>query len=171
MIKNKGSGITTPADKSAVKNKTKQNQHLQKSILKKKWKKERLIRTLKPKIYEHMTAVSKNVCIDKLSDIVNECNNAHYRKIKMNSVDVKDSTYIDFNKEVQGKDFKFRVGDHVIISKYRNIFVKGHTPNWSKEVFVIKEVKKLFQWHMLLVILIVKKLLEHFIKRNCKKII
>ena len=89
----------------------------------------------------------------------------------MNSVDVKDSTYIDFNKEVQGKDFKFRVGDHVIISKYRNIFVKGHTPNWSKEVFVIKEVKKLFQWHMLLVILIVKKLLEHFIKRNCKKII
>ena len=106
---------------------------------------ERLIRTLKTKIYEHMTAVSKNVCIDKLSDIVNECNNAHYRKIKMNSVDVKDSTYIDFNKEVQGKDFKFRVGDHVIISKYRNIFVKGHTPNWSKEVFVIKEVKKLFQ--------------------------
>ena len=57
----------------------------------------------------------------------------------MKPVDVKDSTYIYFKKEVQGKYFKFWVGDHVIIiSKYRKIFVKGNTPNWSNEVFVIK---------------------------------
>ena len=64
-----------------------------------------------------MTAVSRNVYIDKLSDIVNEYNNICHRTIKMKPADVKDNTYIDFGKEVNDKDPKFKVGDHVRISK------------------------------------------------------
>ena len=59
----------------------------------------------------------------------------------MTIVDAKDNTYIDFKKEVNDKDPKFKVGDHVRISKYKNIFAKGYTPNWSEEVFLIKKVK------------------------------
>ena len=107
---------------------------------------ERFIRTLKTKIYKYMTSVSKNVYIDKLDDIVNEYNNTYHRTIKMKPVDVKDNAYIDFSKEVNDKDSKFKVGDHVRISKYKNIFAKGYTPNWSEEVFVIKEVKNTVPW-------------------------
>ena len=59
---------------------------------------EKFIRTLKTKIYKSMTLVSKNVYIDKLDDIVGEYNNTYHRTIKIKSVDVKDNTYIDFNK-------------------------------------------------------------------------
>ena len=72
---------------------------------------ERFIRTLKTKIYEYMTSTSKNVYIDKLDDLVGEYNNI-YRTIKIKPVDVKDNTYIDFNKEVNNKNPKFKVGDH-----------------------------------------------------------
>ena len=107
---------------------------------------ERLIRTSKTKIYKYTTAISKNVYIDKLDNIVNEYNNTYNRTIKMKPVDVKDNTYIDFKKEVNDKDPKFKVGDHVRISKYKNIFAKGYTPNWSEEVFVIKKVKNAVPW-------------------------
>ena len=70
---------------------------------------ERLIRTLKTKIYKYMTLVSKNV--DKLDYIVGEYNNAYHRTIKMKLVDVKDNTYIDFKKEVNDKNPKFKVGE------------------------------------------------------------
>ena len=88
-----------------------------------------------------MTSISKNVYIDKLDDIVNEYNNTYHRTIKMKPVDVKDNTYIDFKKEVNDKDPKFKIGDHVRISKQKNVFAKGYTPNWSHEDFVIKKVK------------------------------
>ena len=107
---------------------------------------ERFIRTLKNKIYKHMTAVSKNVYIDKLDDIVNEYNNTYHRTIKMKPIEVKDNTFIDSIKEVNDKDPKFKVRDHVRISKYKNIFAKGYTPNWSEEVFMIKEVKNTVPW-------------------------
>ena len=64
----------------------------------------------------------------------------------MKPVDVKDNTYIDFDKEVNDKDPKFKVGDHVRISKYKNILAKGYTPNWSEKVFVIKKVKNTIPW-------------------------
>ena len=102
---------------------------------------ERFIRTLK-----YMTSISKNVYIDKLDDTVNEYNNTYHRTIKMTPVDVKDNTYIDFKREVNDKDPKFKVGDHVRISQYKNIFAKGYTPNWSEEVFVIKKVKNTVPW-------------------------
>ena len=107
---------------------------------------ERFIRTLKNKIYKYITSVSKNVYIDKLDDIVNEYNNIYHRTIKMKPIDVKDNTYINTDKEVDNKDPKFQVGDHVRISKYKNIFAKGYTPNWSEEVFVIKKVKNTVPW-------------------------
>ena len=88
-----------------------------------------------------MTSVSKNVYIDKLDDIVGEYNNTYHRTIKMKPVDVKDNTYIDFKKEVNDKDPKFKVGDHVRISKYKNIFAKGYTQNWFEEVSFVSKIK------------------------------
>ena len=73
---------------------------------------ERFIRTLKNKIYKYMTSISKNVYIDKLGDIVDEYNNTYHTSIKMKPVDVKDNTYINFEKEVNDKDPKFKIGDH-----------------------------------------------------------
>ena len=84
--------------------------------------------------------------IDKLDDVVNEFNNTYHRTIKMKPVDVKGNTYIDSNKEVNDQDPEFQVGDHVRISKCKNIFAKGYTPNWSEEVFVIKKVKNAVPW-------------------------
>ena len=78
---------------------------------------ERFIRTLKNKIYKYMTSISKNVYIDKLNDIANEYNNTYHTTIKMKPIDVKDNTYINTDKEVHDKDPKFKVGDHVRISK------------------------------------------------------
>ena len=111
---------------------------------------EKFIRTLKTKIYKYMTSIWKNMYIDKLDDIVNEYNNTYHRTIKMKPVDVKDNTYIDFKKEVNDKDPKFKIGDHVRISKYKNIFAKGYTPNWSEEVFVIKKVKNTVPWTLVI---------------------
>ena len=89
--------------------------------------------------------------------------------IKMKPVDVKSSTYIVSSKEINDKDLKFKIGDIVRISKYKNIFAKGYVPNWSEEVFEIKKVNNTFRGHILLVILKAKKLLELFTKKNCKK--
>ena len=108
---------------------------------------ERFIRTLKTKIYKYMTSISKNVCINKLDDIVNQYNNTYHTTIKMKPVNVKDNTYIDpmvFHSN--DKDPKFKAGDHVRISKYKNIFAKGNTSNWSEEAFVIKKVKNIVPW-------------------------
>ena len=105
------------------------------------------------KIYKYMSSISKNVYIDILDDIVNEYNNTYHRTITMKPVDVKDNTCID-SMELLGsvelhfndKDPKFKVGDYVRISKYKNIFTKGYTPNWSEKVFVIKKVKNTVTW-------------------------
>ena len=69
--------------------------------------------------------------IDKLDDIMGEYNNTYHRKIKMKPIDVKNNTYHDSKKKVNNEGPKFKVGDHVRISKYKNIFSKGYTPNWS----------------------------------------
>ena len=77
--------------------------------------------------------------IDKLDDIVDEYNETYHTTIKIKPIDVKDNTYINTDKEINDKGPKFKV-DHVRISKCKNIFAKGYTPNWSEEVFVIKQV-------------------------------
>ena len=88
-----------------------------------------------------MISALKNVYVDKLDDIVNKYNNTYHSTIKMKPVDVKSNTYIDFNKETNIKDPKFNIGDIIRISKYKNIFAKGYTPNWSEEVLMVKKVK------------------------------
>ena len=107
---------------------------------------ERFIRTFKSKIYKYTTSISKNVYNDKLDDIADEYNNTYHTTIKMKPTDVKDNTYINADKEINNKDPKFKVGDHVRISKYKNIFAKGYMPDWSEEVFVIKKVKNTVPW-------------------------
>ena len=107
---------------------------------------ERFIKTLKGKIDKYMTSISKNVHIDKLDNIVDKYNNSYHTTIKMKPIDVKDNTYINTSKEINNKDPIFKVGEHVRISKYKNIFAKGYMPKWSEEVFVIKKVKNTFPW-------------------------
>ena len=130
---------------------------------------ERFIRTIKNKIYKYMTSIPKNVYIDKLDDIVRKYNNKKHRTIKMKPIDVKDNTYIDFGKEVNNNDPKFKVGDHERISKYKNIFGKGYTPNWSEEIFVIKKIKNTVPWTYIINDLNGEELLEHFMNKNCKR--
>ena len=107
---------------------------------------ERFIRTSKNKIYKYMTSISKNVYIDKLNDIVKKYNNTYHTSIKIKPADVKDNTYIGFKKEVNDKNPKFKVGDHVRISEYKNIFAKGYMPNWSQEIFISKKIKNTVPW-------------------------
>ena len=100
---------------------------------------ERFIRTLKNKLYKHMTATGKNVYYDVLDDVVNKYNNTKHNTIKMKPIDVKNSkrVYIDEHNE---KDSRFKVGDRVRISKFKNIFAKGYTPNWSTKIFIVDKV-------------------------------
>ena len=107
---------------------------------------ERFIRKLKNKIFKHMTAISKNVYFNVLDDIVDKYNNTVHRTIKMKPIDVTDDSYVKYNKDSNKKDPKFKVGDHVRISKYKNIFAKGYIPSWSEEVFVISKIKNTVPW-------------------------
>ena len=107
---------------------------------------ETFIRTLKNKIYKYMISISKNVYINKLDEIVKKYNNTYHTSIKMKPVDVKDNVYVDFKKEFHDKNPKFKVGDYVRISKYKNIFAKGYVPNWSQEISIIKKIKNTVPW-------------------------
>ena len=128
------------------------------------------IRTLKNKIYKYMASIPKNEYIGKFNDIINKYNDTYNSKIKMKPIDLKSSTYIKTNKEINDQDPKFKIGDIVRISKLKNIFVKGNVLNWSEEVFgLLKKLKTLYSRYMLVVILKTKKLLECLTKMNCKK--
>ena len=101
---------------------------------------ERFIRTLKNKLYKHVTATGKNVYYDVLDDVVNKYNNTKHSTIKMKPIDVGDNNkrvYVDEHNE---KDSRFKVGDRVRISRYKNIFAKGYIPNWSKEIFIVDKI-------------------------------
>ena len=118
-----------------------------------------------------MTSVLKNVYIDKLDDIVCEYNNTYHTTIKMKPVDVKDNTYVDSKKEVNDKDPKFRVGDYVTISKYKIFLLRDTHQNNLKNFLLLVKLKIQFYGHMLLMISVVKKSLEHFMKKNYKRLI
>ena len=111
---------------------------------------ERFIRTLKNKIYRYMFSKSKNLFIDKLDDIVIKWNDTYHSTIKMKPVDEKSNPYIDSSKEINNKDPKFKIGDIVRISGYKNIFANGYVPTWSEEVFVIKKFKNTMPWTYLI---------------------
>ena len=97
-----------------------------------------------------MAAISKNVYIDLLDNIVDKYNNTVHRSIKMKPIDVTSDSYAEYNEDFNKKDPKFKVGDHVRISKYKNIFAKGYTPNWSEEVFVVSKIKNAVPWTYLI---------------------
>ena len=106
---------------------------------------ERFIRTLKNKLYKHMTASGKNVYYDVLDDVVNKYNNTKHSIINMKPIDVGDNkrVYImkhNENNEHNEKDSRFKVGDRVRISKFKNIFAKGYTPNWSRNIFIVNKI-------------------------------
>ena len=100
---------------------------------------ERFIRTLEKKWYKHITATGNNVYYDVLDHVVKKYNTRH-STIKMKPIDVRDNNkrvYIDEHNE---KDSRFKVGDRVRISKFKNIFAKGYAPNWSSEIFIVDQI-------------------------------
>ena len=107
---------------------------------------ERFIRTFKNKIYKHMTAISKNVYADVLDDFVNKYNDTVDKAIKMKPIDITNDSFAEYNEESNKKDPEFKIGDHVRIKKYKNIFAKGYAPNWSEKVFVINEINNTAPW-------------------------
>ena len=100
---------------------------------------------------------------------MNKYNNTYHTTIKMKPIDDKDNTYINTDKEVNDKDPKFKVGNHVRISKYKNIFAKGYTPNWSEEVFLIKEVKNRVPWTYVIIDLNGEEIIGTFYEQKLQK--
>ena len=130
---------------------------------------ERFIRTLKNKIFKHMAATSKNVYFDVLDNIVNKYNNTVHRTIKMKPIDVTSDSYAEYNEDSNKKDPKFKVGDHVRISKYKNIFAKGYAPNWSEEVFVVSKIKNIVPWTYIVSDLNGEEITESFYEEQLQK--
>ena len=79
-----------------------------------------------------------------LDDIVKKYHNAVHRTIKMKPIDVIPDSYAEYNEDFNKKILKFKVGDPVRIWKYKNIFAKGYTPNWSEEIFIVSKIKNTF---------------------------
>ena len=104
---------------------------------------ERFIKTLNNKIYKHMTYIGKNVYFNVLDDIVRKYNKTVHSSVKMKPKDITDFKYVE---ESNKKDPKYKIGDNVKISKYKNIFAKGYTPNWSEEVFVVNKIQNTAPW-------------------------
>ena len=131
---------------------------------------ERFIRTLKSKLRKHMTATSKNVYYDVLDDIVNKYNNTKHSAIKMKPIDVKDNinkrVYVDEHNE---KDSRFKVGDRIRISKFKNMCAKGYTPNWSKEIFIADKINDTVPYTYNLKDLNDEKIIASFYDRELQK--
>ena len=93
-----------------------------------------------------MAAVSKNVYFDVFDDIVNKYNNTVHRAIKIKPIDITCDFYAEYNEDSNEEDPKFKIDDYVRIWKYKNIFAKGYTQNWSEEVFIISKIKNTVLW-------------------------
>ena len=130
---------------------------------------ERSIRTLKSKIFRDMTAISKNVYYDVLDDIVNKYNNRFHRTIKMKPIEVTSNSYAEWNENSNEKDSKFKAGDRVRISKYKNIFAKGYTQDWSEEVFIISKIKNIVPWTYAVSALNGEEINVNFYKKELQK--
>ena len=129
----------------------------------------RFIRTLKNKIFKHMTAISKNVYFDVLDNIVNKYNNTVHRSIKMEPIDATSDSYAEYNKDSNEKDPRLKVGDHVRISKYKNIFATGYTQNWSEEAFVVSNIKNTVLWTYVIIDLNGEPITGSFYEKELQK--
>ena len=130
---------------------------------------ERFIRTLKSKTFKHMTAISKNVYFDVLNDIVHKYNNKVNKTIKMKPIDVTNDSYAEHNKHSNKKHPKFKVGDRVIILKYKKIFSKGYGLNWSEEGFVVSGIKNRVPWTYVVSDLNGEKIVGSFYEKELQK--
>ena len=130
---------------------------------------ERFIRTLKNKIFQYMITISRNFYSDVLDEIVNKYNNTVHRTMKMKPIDVTFDSYAEYNKYSNKKHPKFKVGDHVRISKYKNIFAKRCTPNWSEEVFVVNKIKNTVTWISVISDLNGEEIAGSFYKKELQK--
>ena len=101
---------------------------------------ERFIRTLKNKLYKHMTSIGKNVYYNVLDDVDNEYNNTKHNTIKLKPKDIKNDNNRVYIDEHNKESARYNVGDRVRISKFKNIFAKGYTPNWSREIFIVNKI-------------------------------
>ena len=81
-----------------------------------------------------------------LDSIVDKYNNTYHNSIKMKPIDVKSKSHAEYNVDCNDKDPKFKIGDHVRISRHKKVSAKEHAPHWSEEVFVIKKVKNTVLW-------------------------
>ena len=127
---------------------------------------ERFIKTLKNKIYKHMTIIGKNVCFNVLDDIFKDYNNSIHSSITMKPKDVKDNSFIKNVEEINEKDPEFKMGDHVRISKYKNISTKGYTRTWSEKIFVINKIQNTVPWTYSINDLNGKEIKGSFMKKN-----
>ena len=117
-----------------------------------------------------MAAIGKNVYYDVLDNVVNKYNNTKHSTIKMKPIDVGNNkrVYIDEHNE---KRSSFKVGDRVIISKFKNIFAKGYTPNWSSELFIVDKVNDTVPYTYDLKDLNDEEILDSFYDRELQKTI
>ena len=102
---------------------------------------DRFIRTLKNKIFKHMTAISKNVCFDVLDDIVNKYNNTVHRTIKMRPIDITDDSYVEYDENPNKKDLKFNIGYHVRISNMKTFLLKDILQIGLKKFLLLATLK------------------------------
>ena len=130
---------------------------------------EGFIKTLKNKIYKHMTYIGKNVYFDVLDDIVRKYNNTVHSSIKLKPKDVKYDSFVEYIEESNKKDPKLKVGDHVRISKYKYIFAKGYTTNWSEEVFFVNKVQNTVPWTYLINDLNGEQIMGSFYEKELQK--
>ena len=113
---------------------------------------ERFIKTLENKIFKHMKVISKNIYFDALEDIVNKYNNTIHRTTKMNPIDVTSDSYAEYNENSNKKNTRFKVGDHIRISKCKNIFAKGYIQIGQKKFLLLIRLKIQFLGLMILMI-------------------
>ena len=116
-----------------------------------------------------MTTISKNVYIDVLDDIVNKHNSTIHKTIKMKPIDVADDSYVEYNEDSNKRNPRFKVGDPVRISKYKNSFAKGYVPNWSEEVFIVNVIKNTVPWTYTISDLNSKRVIGTFYEKELQK--
>ena len=97
-----------------------------------------------------MTTIGKVVYCNDLDDIVKKYNNTVHSSVNLKPKDITDDSFVAYSVKTNEKDPKFKVGDNVRISKYKNIFAKGYTPNWSEEFFVVNKVQSTVPWTYLI---------------------
>ena len=110
----------------------------------------RFFRTLKNKIYKHMTSISNNASIDKWDVKVNECINTYHRSTKIKPIDIKSVIFIEFSVESNDIDPEFEA-NHVKIPKCRNVFAKGYIQRhwWQINISIIlwkRQIKRSLKW-------------------------